>query len=76
MQLQLFFSQTCIQAGFCLYDIPQFSSSDPSSQSSMSSHSGFTLLIHLLFLHLYVTSVQETDVPEEKEREEELSLKC
>lgn len=41
-------------------DIPQLSSSDPSSQSFVPSHSGFTLVMHLLFLHLYVRAVHTT----------------
>lgn len=56
-----------------LFDIPQFSSSDPSSQSGVPSHSGLTLLMHLLFLHLYVRSVQL--VPESTGREEGRTIK-
>lgn len=51
---------------FC--DILQFSSSDPSPQSGVPSHSGFTLLMHLLSLHLYVKSVQPTVKPKERRR--------
>lgn len=40
-----------------LADVPQLASSDPSSQSGVPSHSGFTLEMHLLFEHLYVKSV-------------------
>lgn len=47
-------------------NVPQFSSSDPSSQSGVPSHSGFTLLMHLLFLHLYVRSLQLVLEPTER----------
>lgn len=57
-------SETCF-----VWDILQFSSSDPSSQSSVPSHSGFTLLRHLLFLHLYEVSVQGTADPEKRKEQ-------
>lgn len=57
-----------------LFDIPQFSSSDPSSQSGVPSHSGFTLLMHLLFLHLYVASVQRISEATERGREQQSNL--
>lgn len=39
-------------------NVPHLASSDPSSQSGVPSHSGFTLFMQFPFLHRYVRSVQ------------------
>lgn len=51
-----------------LSDVPQLASSDPSSQSSVPSHSGFCFETHLLFEHLYVKLVHFASEPRQRTR--------